>query len=239
MYATPPHLLRREGERMEDACCSVNSSRLVWPPRRTCRCIGLPARSRLRTCQTAIFCVGCPSIFSMKSPRSMPAFAAGEPATGAMTNAYPKRFVTIRPTPLSSTSLKFLYAAICARRHVVAELVDGVGHAGERAVHQLIGRHLLDVVVLHQLEHLGEDAEVAVDVVLLRGLAEEGAAEEREKQRHGDGEECDFLFAHVVELATAAISADLQACCPAGSRSRGSRNARPPTRRLLQSSVQR
>ena len=33
-------------------------------------------------------------------------------ATGATTNAYPKRFVTTSPTPLSSTSEKLLYAAM-------------------------------------------------------------------------------------------------------------------------------
>ncbi len=144
----------------------------------------------------------------------------------------------------------FDVAEILVRRHlcrrdVVAELVDGVGDPGEGTVHQLIGRHLFHVVVPHKVEDLGEDAEVAVDVVLLRGLPEQRATEEREEKGHRNREENDFLFGHyavlvvLVVFATAAISADLQACCPAGFRSRGSRNAPPPTRRHLQSSVQR
>ena len=92
---------------------------------------------------------------------------------------------------------------VAVRRHlrgrdVVAELVDRVGDAVEGAVEQLVRGNRLDIVVPNQVEDLGEDAEVAVGRVFLRGLAEQRTADQQQHQGHGKREEGDFLFAHSV-----------------------------------------
>ena len=50
---------------------------------------------------------------------------------------------------------------------VLFQQIDGVGNAAECAVEQLISRHLFNVVVPHEIEHLGEDAEVSIEIVFL------------------------------------------------------------------------
>src|SRR5471032_3336914 len=69
-------------------------------------------------------------------------------------------------------------------RHVVAEFVNRIGDAVESAVDQLIGRYIFDVVATDQTEDLSEDAEIAIEPVLLGGLAEDRAAQKREHESH-------------------------------------------------------
>ncbi len=143
---------------------------------------GLP-RMRLTASESCMSLVVSPSILTMRSPGWRPARKAGVPSMGDTTVRMSSRRVISMPSPPKlpevSTCISFRLSGI-EERAVGIEAAQG---ALDGAVDQLLGGHVVHVLVLDDGEDLGEEPELLVGRAVVGALAGDRAAErQREHQ---------------------------------------------------------
>ena len=113
-------------------------------------------------CSRVSPCTASSSIWVIRSPDRMPAFAAGVSSIGATTLTRPSSIVTSMPSPPNSPWVVSCMSRQALLVHVARMRIERGDHAVDRRLDQLGVVGLFDVVGPDPLEHLAEQIELRI-----------------------------------------------------------------------------